>query len=132
MLERRVRRSTVARRCSKRRASGACLRILWPPGSEFVAVLAEQLEADLGIGGIALGPAGLKSLAVACGGGRVDRVEHKEGISHEGGDEGAFGLLQAEGDLALGKALGERTGPLRDRFGRASRVELSYPPVAQS
>ena len=78
---------------------GACLRILWPPRREFVAVLAEQLEADLGIGRIALGPAGFKSLAVACGGGWVDRVEHEEGISHEGGDEGAFGLLQAEGDL---------------------------------
>ena len=95
----------------------ACLRIFRKPGSEFVAVLEEQLEADLGIGRIALGPARLKGLAVARGGGRVDRVEHEEGISHERGDKGAFGLLQAEGDLPIWEAPGQRGRPLRDRFG---------------
>ena len=94
----------------------ARLRIVWEQGSEFVAVMEEQLEADLRIGGIALGPAGFKGLAVASGGGRVDRVEHEEGISHKSAEEGAFGLLQAEGNFPIGETLFQRTGPLRDRF----------------
>ena len=48
--------------------------------------------------------------------GRVDRVKDEEGISQQGGDEGAFGLLQAESDLLFGEALGQRGRPLRDRF----------------
>ena len=111
---------------------GAGLRIVWEPGSEFVAVMEEQLEADLRIGGIALGPAGFKGLAVASGGGRVDRVEHEEGISQEGGDEGSFGLLQAEGNLPLGETLFQRAGPLRDRFWSVLKGGASRWPVVQS
>ena len=59
----------------------------------------KQLEADLGIGGIALGPAGFKGLAVAGRGRGVDRVKHEEGISHESGDEGALWLAPDRGAI---------------------------------
>src|SRR5450432_1911294 len=99
----------------------ACRRILWEQGGEFGAVVKKQLEADLRIGGIALGPAGLKGLAVACGGGRIDWVKDEEGVSHEGGDERAFGLLQAESDLPIGEALLQRGGPLGNGFGSVGK-----------
>ena len=97
----------------------------------FGAVLEEQLEADLRVGGIALGPAGLKGLAVAGRGDRVDRVKHEEAISHEGGDERAFGLLQTEGDLPIGEALGQRGRPLGDGFGGVLQGGAFTWPVAQ-
>ena len=96
----------------------ARLGIVEEQRSELVAVLAEQLETDLRIAGIAFRAAGFEGLAIARGGRGIDRIEGDKLISEEGADERAFGSpRRPERDGVAAEAFPERLGPGGDGFG---------------
>ncbi len=117
MLVSKVRQIDRAAAMFQKAAELTRLRIVAEQRSESGAVLAEQLETDLGIRRITLGPAGFESLAVASRGGRIHRIESDKLRGGQGAQERTFGLLEAEGDGASTEAFPEGLDPGRDGFG---------------
>ena len=78
---------------------------------ELVGMAEEQLEDELGVGGVVLGAAGGEGLAVSSHGGGLDGEEDEKVVLEQGGDDGALAELQGDGDGRTTEALSELVGP---------------------
>ena len=84
---------------------------------EFVTMFEEQFELEFRIRGVVLRPTGCEGLAVFGHGMRVDGEQHQKVMSAEGGYQGTFRQLQADGDRPPAEALAEHAGPSADGLG---------------
>jgi len=84
---------------------------------ELVTVTEQQVQSDLGIGGIVLGTARGERAPVLgqCGG--IDGEDDEEVVFQEGGDNRSLAELQTDRDRADGEALTKALCPFSDRQG---------------
>ena len=96
--------------------------------AQLVAVAAQQFERQLGVGGIILGPARRKGLAIFGERRRIDRKQHQEVVLLQGIDQRSLADLQTHGDGSATKALFQPTRPLRDGLGPVEQ-DATFPLV---
>ena len=95
----------------------------------------DQFAEKVGIGRVILGPARGERLAITRQGHRIDRKKHNEVIAHQGMDEPAGGLLQAQRESLMRKPSTERRDPSVKRFGAAFNhraLDLALPASLQA
>jgi hypothetical protein len=84
---------------------------------ELVAVFEQQLDLELGIGGVIFGTAWGKRFAVLRQGERIDGKEHEEIIGAQRGHNGPFIEFQAHSDRLSVESRAQGLDPRIDRLG---------------
>ena len=110
------------------------------PGPELVAMFAQQVQQEGGIGGVVFGPAGVEGFPIARQRLGIDRVEHQKLVLHQRVDHRAAPLFDGQAHRAAAKPFAELGHPAvqhvrplleGERFHRATpgRLELHRVPV---
>jgi len=91
--------------------------VVGEPGGESVAVEADEVEEELGVGAVVLGPAGVEGFSEAGEGFGVDGVEDEEVVFHQGVEERSSELFEGDGDRSAAESPAKGSGPVVERFG---------------
>src|SRR5215467_13101246 len=116
-LVRATRRLTSFRRCSHRACSSRVGSESGIQARSFSECLVKKSSSSSESVRIVLGTRGVESLSVTSQSFGVDRKQNQEGIHHQGVNDGAFALLDGDGDPTSLEALDKPGHPFMQCFG---------------
>src|SRR5215813_14172779 len=122
-LVRATRRLTSFRRCSHRACSSRVGSESGIQGRSFSECLVKKSSSSSESVGSFSGTRGVESFSVTSQGLGVDRKQNEEGIHHQGVNDGAFALLDGDGDPTALEALDKPGNPLVQCFGFLFQLE---------